>query len=153
MRLPIAGLLAFLALAGCDTQRAASVDRAWVRLPAVAGRPGAAYFTLRAGGRPLTLLSVRTPAALRTELHESMNGHGAPSTGAGGAMASMAPLAQADVPANGTLAFAPGGRHVMLFDVNPALKPGATTTLTLALADGTTIAAKANVRGAGDPAP
>jgi copper(I)-binding protein len=145
MRLPIVGLVTALMLAGCGAQPAASIDGAWVRLPAVAGRPGAAYFTLKAGQQPMTLLSIRTPAAVRSELHESMK--------MGSGMMSMAPVRQVDVPANGTLAFAPGGKHAMLFDMNPALKAGGTTTLTLAFADGTTIAATAAVRGAGDPAP
>jgi copper(I)-binding protein len=145
MRLPIAGVIAALMLAGCGAKPAAKVEGAWVRLPAVAGRPGAAYFTLKAGQQPLTLVSVKTPAAVRTELHESMTGHSG--------MMSMTPLQQVAMPANGALTFAPGGKHVMLFDVNPALKAGGTTTLTLALADGTTIETPATVRGAGDPAP
>lgn len=145
MKLPIAGCVAALMLAGCGAAPTAGVDSAWVRLPAVAGRPGAAYFTLKAGARPLTLLSVKTPAALRTELHESVRS-------SAGVM-SMTPVGQVDVPANGAVALAPGGKHVMLFDVDPALKPGGTTTLTLALADGATMEAKAAVRGAGDAAP
>ncbi len=143
MRLPIL-VLALASLAACSA-KAPAVDDAWVRLPAVPGRPGAAYFTMSAGAEPVTLLSVRTPAAVRTELHESMTGHAG--------MASMAPIAQVAVPAGETLRFAPGGKHVMLYDVNPALKPGAQTELTLALADGSTLAAKARVVGAGDAAP
>ena len=145
MRRSITAVMAAALLAGCGQRAAPQVDDAWVRLPAVAGRPAAAYFTLKAGDRPLTLLSVRTPAAIRSELHESMKGHGA--------MMTMAPLAQVAVPAGATLAFAPGGRHVMLFDVNPALKPGGQTELILAFADGTTITAGAALRGAADPAP
>ena len=145
MRLPILCAFAALSLAGCGAKPAAGVDGAWVRLPAVAGRPGAAYFTLKAGQQPLTLLSLKTPAAVRTELHESMK--------SGSGMMTMTPLNEVAVPAGGTTAFAPGGRHAMLFDMNPALKAGGTTTLTLAFADGTTIEAKAAVRGAGDPAP
>lgn len=145
MRPAIAGVLGAFLLGGCGAAPQPAVDGAWVRLPAVAGRPAAAYFTLKAGEQPMTLLSIRTPAALRTELHESMKGHAG--------MTTMTPLPQVDVPAGGTLAFAPGGRHAMLFDVNPALKPGGTTTLTLAFADGRTIEAKATLRGAGDAAP
>ena len=144
MRLPVAGI-ALLALAGCGQQQAARADAAWVRLPAVAGRPGAAYFTLSAGQRPLTLLSVRTPAALRTELHESRR---APT----GVM-SMVPIGQVDVAANGSVKLAPGGKHVMLFDMNPAMKAGGKTMLTLAFADGTTLQAPAVLRGAGEAAP
>ena len=146
MRLPIAGLLAAVTLAGCQAQPPApTIADAWVRLPAVAGRPGAAYFTLTGGRNSVTLVSVRSPAAIRSELHESMAGHS-------GAM-TMMPLKQVHVPAAERVAFAPGGRHVMLFDVNPTLRPGGKTTLTLAFADGTTVDTQAAVRGAGDPAP
>ncbi|KQN26705.1 hypothetical protein ASE86_11630 [Sphingomonas sp. Leaf33] len=140
MRLPIAAVLG-LALAACQPA-APNANYAWVRLPAVPGRPGAAYFTLAAGGQPITLTSVTTPAARRAELHESM-------AGAHGTM-SMAPLKSVAVPSGGAVTFAPGGRHVMLFDMDPTLKAGDATRLTLVLGDGTTLEAKADVRGAGD---
>ncbi|MES2339873.1 MAG: copper chaperone PCu(A)C [Pseudomonadota bacterium] len=144
MRLLVGSAIAAAMLAGCQPQPP-HVENAWIRLPAVQGRPAAAYFTLDAGQQAQTLLSIRTPAAVRAELHESMAGHGN--------MMSMKPLGQVAVPADGTVAFAPAGKHVMLFDVNPALKAGGTTTLTLAFADGRTIEATAEVVGAGDPAP
>lgn len=146
MRLPIVVMATGLALGACGQRAEPRVEGAWVRLPAVPGRPAAAYFTIQGGSAPATLLSLRTPAAIRAELHESMGG------GGHGAM-TMRPLRQVAVPANTKVTFAPAGRHVMLFDVNPALKPGAKTTLTLAFADGSTIEAPAAVRGAGDPAP
>ncbi|WP_326525388.1 copper chaperone PCu(A)C [Sphingomonas sp.] len=142
MRLVMMGAMAAVLLAGCGQRAEPQVEGAWVRLPAVEGRPAAAYFTLKAGGAPVTLLSVRTPAAVRTELHESMKGHGG--------MMTMKPLKQIDVAAGATLAFEPGAKHVMLFDVNPALKPGGEMVLTLAFADGKTVEAKAALRGAGD---
>ncbi len=134
-----------LLLAGCGKVPDAAVEDAWVRLPAVAGRPGAAYFHLRAGAKPITLLKVSTPAAIRTELHESM-------TRSSGMM-SMAPIAQLAVPASDSIDFAPGGKHVMLFDVSPSLKPGTTAKLTLSFADGTTMDTQARVVGAGDAPP
>ena len=144
MRLPIAGLMALALLGGCGAKPAAQVERAWVKLPAVAGRPGAAYFTLRAGDAPLALVSLTTPAAARTELHESMGDHSG--------MMTMTPLQQVAVPAGGSVDFAPGGKHAMLFEVDPALKAGAETTVTLNFADGSKVDAKAAVRGAGDSA-
>lgn len=145
MRLPIIAIVS-VALSACQPAPAGpAVKYAWVRLPAVPGRPGAAYFTLAAGGKAIILVSAQTPAAKRAELHESM-------AGAHGTM-SMAPLTQVAVSANGALTFAPGGRHVMLFDMDPTLKAGDETRLTLVLADGQKLDAKAAVRGAGDPAP
>lgn len=135
--------MAFL-VAGCEKPAALAVEDAWVRMPAAAGRPGAAYFTVQGGAQADTLVAVSTPAALRTELHESMH--------AGGAM-TMQPLRDVAVPAGGTLAFAPGGKHVMLYDIGPAVKPGQQVPLTLAFAGGKRIEVQARVVGAGDPAP
>ena len=49
------------------------------------------------------------------------------------------------------VAFAPGGRHVMLFNMNPGIKPGARAMLTFAFADGTRILNNATVVAAGTP--
>jgi copper(I)-binding protein len=139
------GLLALAALSACAPKGELKADGAWVRLPAVAGQPGAAYFTVQGGAAPDTLLAVSTPAALKAELHENMKGeHG---------MMSMAPLKDVAVPAGGKLEFAPGGRHVMLFSIGPAVKPGQKLPLTLAFASGKTLHVDARVVGAGDPAP
>lgn len=145
MRLfPATLLLAAATMApGCQQRdEQASATSAWIRLPAVSGRPAAAYFTLKGGSTPAVLLSVRTPAAIRTELHETK-------TGAGGMM-SMAPVAQVDLAPGATVEFAPGGKHVMLFDVAPSLKPGEKVPLTLAFADGKSVEVQADVRAAGD---
>lgn len=134
-----------LLAAGCQQAPAETeVEGAWVRLPAVSGRPGAAYFTIRGGSKGDTLLQVSTPAALRTELHETMDHAGAKS---------MRPIRDVAVPAGGTLAFAPGGKHVMLFDLGPQVKPGDTIPLSLAFAGGRTVEAQAKVVGAGDSPP
>lgn len=138
-------LLPVLLVAGCGAAQKPAVDGAWVRLPAVAGRPGAAYFTLSGGASGATLLKVSTPAAIRTELHESMAGHSG--------MMSMKPIAQVAVAGGEQLAFAPGGKHVMLYDVSPSVKPGQSVPLSLALADGSTLTAEAKVVAAGDAAP
>ena len=139
----LAGIVALASLSACQPAET-TVDGAWVRLPAVAGQPGAAYFKIR-GGKADTLVAVSAPFALRTEMHESMKGdHG---------MMSMAPAKDIAVPAGGTLTFAPGGKHVMLFSVGPNVKPGDTVPVTLSFASGKKIEAPAKVVGAGDPAP
>jgi periplasmic copper chaperone A len=132
-------------LAACHAApRGPAVSDAWVRLPAVPGNPGAAYFTLAGGATPDTLLAVSTPAAHRAEMHESMRHAG---------MTAMRPLSDVALPAGATLRFAPGGRHVMLFDIGPAVKPGARIPLSVALAGGARLTVTATVVGAGDPAP
>ncbi|NYT42889.1 copper chaperone PCu(A)C [Sphingomonas sp. R-74633] len=139
------GLLALAALSACAPKGELKADGAWVRLPAVAGQPGAAYFTVQGGAAQDTLLAVSTPAAIRAELHESMKGdHG---------MMQMAPLKDVAVPAGGKLEFAPGGRHVMLFSIGPAVKPGQKIPLTLSFASGKALRLEAKVVGAGDAAP
>jgi periplasmic copper chaperone A len=41
-----------------------------------------------------------------------------------------------DVEGGATIKFAPGGLHVMVFDLDPALKAGETGELTVTFADG-----------------
>lgn len=139
MRLAAVGV-ALLALAGCGQPAALAVDGGWVRLPAVPGRPAAAYFHIKGGAKDSTLVSVGSPAARAAEMHESM---------AGG----MKGIANVPVPAHGDLDFAPGGRHVMLFDVDPKLTAGKTMPLALRFADGRSLTTSARVVAAGDPAP
>jgi copper(I)-binding protein len=132
-------------LAGCGGPRELTVSDAWVRLAAVAGRPAAAYFTVHGGPKPMTLISVSGDLAIRAEMHRSMT--------TGGGMAAMTPLPRVPIPAGGDIAFAPGGRHVMLFGVNPRAKAGGTMTLTFTFANGDRIPLVADVVGAGDPKP
>ena len=137
-------LLAALLLAGCGQSRQLSVTNAWVRLAAAPGRPAAAYFTLHGGPTDATLVNVTTDVAIRTEMHESKDANG---------QMTMAKLASVKVPAMTDVAFAPGGRHVMVFDVNPSIKPGAKMTFTFTFADATRILQDATVIAAGSPAP
>jgi periplasmic copper chaperone A len=131
-------------LAACGKPPELAADHAWIRLPAVSRNPGAAYLTLHGGAEKATLLAVSTPVALRAEMHESMQ-HGA--------MTEMTPLPQVDVDPRTDLTFAPGGKHVMLFDMNPALKPGGEAPLLLKFADGRSLTVQAKLVAAGDPAP
>lgn len=132
-------------LAGCLKPDEIEAQDAWVRLPAVAGRPASGYFTLTGGSVATTLINVSADLAVRTEMHATMRGEG-------GAM-TMQPLAGVPLPPQGEVRFAPGGRHLMLFGVSPALKPGGSTVLTFTFADGSRFQRKAWAIGAGDPAP
>ena len=133
-------LLPALALAGCAKPKETYVDAAWVRLPAVRSQPGAAYFTIHGGKADKTLIAVGTDVAIRSELHDSMGG-------------GMKPVASVPVPAGSTVAFTPGGRHVMLYSLNPTVKPGSKITLTFTFADGERILQDAAVVDAGAAAP
>ena len=132
------------ALAGCAKERQVSVDQGWVRLAAVPGRPAAAYFRLNGGPADSTLIAVASPVAIRTELHETM---------AQGPTMSMRAIDRVALPAGGTIAFAPGGKHVMLFDVAPTVKPGGGVPLRFTFADGLQIEYSARAIAAGDPPP
>ncbi|MEG3164902.1 copper chaperone PCu(A)C [Sphingomonas sp. PB2P19] len=141
MRIVLALALAPL-LASCAQPKELSVDGAWVRLGAVPGSPAAGYFTVHGGPAPATLISVTTDVAIRSEMHETMTK---------GTMSAMAPLQRVEIPANTDVAFKPGGRHVMLFNVNAGIKRGSPLLFTFAFADGTRILRNADVIAAGDP--
>jgi copper(I)-binding protein len=144
LRLPISAAFALCLLtAGCNNAKyeEAGVEDVWIRLPAVPGRPGAAYFTFRGGNDPLTLESLSSPQVSSIELHETM-------TMAGG-MSRMAPLKSIEIPAKGVIEFAPGGRHAMLFGVDPKLKPGDKIQIVFKLSPPVEIVTEAEVRGAG----
>lgn len=141
LALTLMGGLASL-LSACEQPRELAVDHVWVRLGAVPGRPAAAYFTVQGGPAPATLISVTTDVAIKSEMHETMTK---------GGMSQMAPLQRVEIPANTDVAFKPGGRHVMLFDVNPGIKSGRKIDFTFAFADGTRILHNADVIAAGDP--
>ena len=135
-----------LAVAGCQqaVPKAASVDSAWVRLPAVAGRPGAAYFTIHGGAVEDRLMEVGSPQAIRTEMHDmSMDG----------VMKMAAIEGGLAVPAKGEVAFTSGGKHVMLFDISPQALPGGKMTLTFIMASGQKLETEAAVVAAGDEEP
>lgn len=137
--------LALVFLAGCDTAPKApevAVKEAWVRLPAVAGRPGAAYFTLEGNVTPMKLVSVTSPDVERIELHDSMSE---------GGMMKMAPLTDTSFPDGGTMEFAPGGKHAMLFGIDPKIQPGGKVRLTFTFDPAPAVTVEAEARAAGDP--
>ena len=136
--------IAALALAGCSPPPVVSVDNAYVRLPAVARGAAAGYFTLNGGAADATLLSVQSNVAIRAEMHESMKS---------GGMMAMKPLASVPLPAHGEVKFAPGGKHFILFDMNPGIKRGSKVPLLLTFADGLRVRTNAVAIAAGDPVP
>ena len=141
--LAIGGLM----LSACEsTPKDVTADGGWLRLPAVKRQPAAAYVTIHGGASDERLISVSCDVAIRAEMHDTMRS---------GSTADMRPLASLAIPAHASVAFQPGGRHVMLFDVNPGLTPATRhiPTLTLTFADGKRIVAPLTVVRAGDPAP
>ncbi|HYD13550.1 MAG TPA: copper chaperone PCu(A)C [Allosphingosinicella sp.] len=115
--LPLAALLA----ACSQGDPAVTVEDPIVRLPAVQGNPGAAYFTLRANCTPMRILRVTSPQIQRIELHESEM--------VGGRMR-MGPLEDNSFTTEGTKVFEEGGPHAMLFGISPEVRAGGTVRLT-----------------------
>jgi copper(I)-binding protein len=108
-----------------------------LRLPAVKGNPGAAYFSVSNGGPTVvTLAAVHVDGAGKAEMHES----------AGGA---MTPLNDVTLAVGETVTFAPGGKHVMVFDLDPKLATGGTTEMTLVFAGGDKASLPLKIEAAG----
>jgi hypothetical protein len=135
---------AIVALTACQPAQETRVTGAWVRLAAVSGNPSAAYFTINGGPKDMTLTGVSTPAAARSEMHESMST---------GGMMSMTPVKLVAVRAGSSVAFAPGGKHIMLFGLKPDVKAGGTIALKLTFANGQSVETQAKVVGPADDAP
>lgn len=138
--LPALLVVPFLAaLGGCEKQPL-YVDGGVIRLSPNPDTPSAGYFTVHAGSDAVTLRDVSTDAAVRVEMHDSVMKKG---------MMSMEKLDSVDIPAKGVLKFEPGGRHLMLWTVNPAVAATGKITLTLIFSNGDRILLDAAVQKTG----
>ena len=143
MRLSFVLPLAFLALAACHPQGDGNpaVDDVRVRLPAVEGRPGAGYFTIRGGSKDDRLTRIDSAVVEKIELHEmAMDG----------GVIRMRELTDVPVPAGTTVSFAQGGNHAMLFGIDPRIVPGTGIPMLLTFASGARIEVEAKTVAAGD---
>lgn len=124
--------LAGLWLACCSSQTLAqiSIDHAWLRAPIAMSTSVAGYMSIHNhSGQTVVLtgISVAPGTAAKAGLHQSLNKDG---------LMSMRPLPlPVELADNETLAFEPGGKHIMLSGLNTELKAGDTVTLTLHFAD------------------
>lgn len=115
-----------------------------VRLPAVAGRPGVAYFTVSQGaGAPRKIAGVYVEGANRAEMHETTTDNG---------VSSMKPVKDVAVEPGKTVTFKAGGLHVMLYDMADTLKAGDTTELTITLDNGDKASVPARIEAFGTAA-
>jgi copper(I)-binding protein len=120
-----------------DAKPGIAASDARLVLPVIAGRPGAAYFTVRnQGPNAATLVGVHVSGAGKTEMHRTDGG-------------SMAPVDKLEIAAGATLAFAPGALHAMVFDIDPKLKTGGASELTLTFSDGDKASVPLNVEAMG----
>lgn len=124
-----------------ETKPGLSLTGGRLVLPAVSGNPAAAYFTLVNGSeKPVTIAAVDVAGAGMAMLHETkdMAGH-----------SEMHDLAGPQVASGASVAFAPGGKHVMIDGVPATWKPGGTAEITLTFADGDKLSAPLGIEPAG----
>ena len=102
-----------------------TIFQPWAR-PAAEGQTGAVYLTIKNDGKEGDkFLSAESPAAAKVELHETRNENGV--------MKMRAVKDGAEVKPGSSLAFKPGGYHLMLFDLKKPLEEGAMVPLTITL--------------------
>jgi periplasmic copper chaperone A len=151
---PLALALGTLVLAGCEGKQAPaageradapegiSITDARLVLPAVKGNPGAVYFTVHNDSASAeTIGGAEVKGAKSAMIHQSTMTDG---------MSEMHAMGQVAVPANGTLAFAPSGLHVMAMDLDDTLAKGGTTDVTLSFESGEKAVFPAEILAAGD---
>ncbi|WP_260581814.1 copper chaperone PCu(A)C [Sphingopyxis sp. PET50] len=104
-----------LTLAGCGENlgkgQVLNVVSGHIVMGATPDRPAVGYFRVEGGPVPVELVAVTADLAQRVEMHESVKEDG---------MMVMKPLLRAAVPAKGELVFKQGGKHLMIWHINPA---------------------------------
>jgi copper(I)-binding protein len=152
MRFLLASVLCLAALGAAQAQsnQAQSnspieVDAAWARAT-VAGAPnGVVYLTItNRGGGDDRLTGASTPVADKAEAHTSLNDNG---------IMKMRPLADVPVKAGGSVAFKPGGMHIMLMGLKHPLKPGESFPMLLTFDKAGTVKTVVKIETAGAMGP
>ena len=103
--------------------RAAGVEvtGAWAKATMPAQKVAGVYMEIRSD-RAAKLVGVESPLADAAEVHEMRHQDG---------VMRMRHIESLDLPAGQVVKLAPGGYHVMLFDLRQPLKPGDKVTITL----------------------
>jgi len=127
-------------LAGCSDPPPVYVDGGFVRINPNPNAPSAGYFTIHGGNDSLVLRDVRTEEAVRVEMHESVTRDG---------VASMNRIESLDVPARGSVKLEPGGKHIMIWSINPQALDDGKMSFTFIFSNGDRIIADATVQQAG----
>lgn len=119
-----------------------AVANARMVMAPVASNPAAVYFDLtNTGEADATLRSIEIKGVFQSKLHQTESSDGT---------AMMSEVSTLSIPAGETLSLAPGGNHVMAFDVSPAIGPGDRVNVTATFDGGREETFKAEVRAAGD---
>ncbi len=119
-----------------------SLSNARMVMAPVTSNPAAVYFELENGGESaVSLEGVEIRGVQDAKLH---------STEKSDDTATMSEIRSVEIAPGETLSFAPGGNHVMAFNVSPAIGPRDRVNVTLKLSGGQEAEFKAEVRSAGD---
>ena len=120
-----------------------SIEGAWIREAPPGASMTAGYMTVEnPGEKDIELVEVRSDDFESIELHVTVTEDG---------VARMRREDSVVVPAGGSVEFAPGGRHLMLFGQTRPLAEGDSVQLVIGLADGTELRGTAAVvRGGHD---
>lgn len=154
-RVAIAAALAMsAALAGCGEDvtpveaapegviEGMTIENARMVLAPVEGNPAAVYFDLKYdGSRGLTIRRADVEGAASAMLHDYAEYNFESQ------MMEALPIA---ITQGTELAFEPGARHIMAFEISPDLKPGDKTEVTLTVSGGGKHTFEAEVKAAGD---
>ncbi len=112
--------------AGPAWAQGVEVTGAWARATMPGQKVAAVYMDLRSD-RAAKLVGVESPIADAAEVHEMLNQDG---------VMRMRHIEAVDLPAGQVVKLAPGGFHVMLFDIKAPIKPGDKVKLTLKIEQG-----------------
>jgi copper(I)-binding protein len=118
------------------------ITNARLVLPPVAGNPAAVYFDLaNKGERSVTFRNATVDGAGRAEMHQSIME---------GDRMVMGEAHPQTIQPGSSLEFAPGGMHVMVFDLPEDMAAGGTAEVTLVAAGGARHTFTAEIQAAGD---
>lgn len=122
---------------GPDAKPGVTAGGARLVLPAVPGRPGVAYFRVGNNtGAKIAIAGVHVDGVGKTEMHKTSGGV-------------MSPVETVEVAPGAVVTFAPGGLHVMAFEIGDTLKAGGSSELTMTFADGDKISIPIKVEAMG----
>ena len=117
------------------------LSKPWLRF-VLPSNPASGYFTLtNTLDKALVLDGVTSSACGELMMHRSMRE---------GGVERMTMESSVQIPAHGSLNFAPGGYHLMCVEPTAAVSPGKTIAITLHFCDGSAITANFPVRSVKD---
>lgn len=115
-----------------------SIENAWVRALPPVQQTTAAYLTLNnSGATPLRVVGATVAGAGKVEIHISREVDG---------LVRMEQLTTLEVAPQATYALAPGGTHLMLFELEAMPQPGESRTLCIEFAEAAAVCTEAEVR-------